>query len=194
MVYKKDKIIILQTIRHLEAHLIVKGLNPEGNVLSFFARSALKSKKRFSGGVLEAGRYIAVEYRTSTHGLNALHSAEILKDFNKIRKDYDRLQLGLHILKMVNQVGETGVQGESELFNLLGNVLTALETSQNFSKLKLFFEIRFLYIQGILPMELQDKILFLNTSIRHYHQVDLSQENIPWIQNQVRTALSQYLN
>lgn len=194
MIYKKDKIIVLQTIRHLEDHLIVKGLNKEGRVLSFFARSALKSKKRFSGGVLESGRYIAVEYKASERSWNQLQSAEMLKHFQKIRTNYDRLQLALYILKMVNQVGETGMQGESELFNLLGNVLTALETSQSLSKLKLFFEIRFLHIQGVLPYELQDKILFLNTGIRYCHKVDLSQENIPWIQGKVQTALSQYLD
>ena len=196
MVYQKDKIIVLKTLRYMESHLIVKGLNSEGSVLSFFARSALKSRKRFSGGVLEAGNYIFVEYSIPSReeGWNQLKSAEVLLGFRKIRTDYDRLKLCLYILKMVDKVGGSGFKGDAELFHLLGNVLKSLEISPDLQKLKLFFEIRFLYIQGVLPFELQGKNLFLENFISRHHQVNLEQENIPVIQSQVQTALSQYLD
>ena len=191
---KKDKIIILQTIRHLESHLIVKGLNQEGFVLSFFARSALKSKKRFGGGVLEPGHYVQAEYTVSSkpEGWNQLKGAFLIYSFGKIRQSYERLQLCLYFLKMVNSVGEA-TRAEPEVFHLLGNGLKAIETFKNLEQLKLFFEIRFLYIQGVLPHELQEKSCFLNNNIQNCDGIDLSSENLSAIQNYVREALFQYL-
>ncbi len=69
----------------MESHLIIKGLNSEGSVLSFFARSALKSRKRFPGGVLEPGHYVEIEYCAPSRvdGWNQLKSASILHAFDK---------------------------------------------------------------------------------------------------------------
>ena len=53
---KKEKIIVLQNIRHLESHLIIKGLNSKGQILSFFAGFALKSRKKIRQWRLGAGR------------------------------------------------------------------------------------------------------------------------------------------
>ena len=191
----KNKIIVLQTVHYLESHLIVKGLDPQGDVHSFFARSALKSRNRFAGGVLEMGNYIRVESRLSrsSEGMQQLQSAFLINGFNGIRTHYDRLQLCFYVLKVVNQVSQTGIRSEPELFHLLGNTLRALETTVFLHQLKLFFEIRFLYIQGILPFELQSKDVFFKNAIVQHDQIDLSTEDIPLIQVQVKEALSQYL-
>lgn len=174
--------------------MIVKGINYEGCVLSFFARSALKSKKRFSGGVLEPSQYIQVEYTlpSKPESWNQLKSASLIYSFEKIRTCYNRLQLCFYFLKMVNCVGEA-TKGETEIFNLLGNALKALETSNHLDQLKLFFEIRFLYVQGILPPTLQEKSIFLKCRMRDCDSVKLEKENLSWIQSQVKEALAQYL-
>lgn len=193
---KKDKIIVLQNIRHLESHLIVKGLNTQGHILSFFANFALKSRKRFASGVLEPGGYIQVEYLPSKreNSWSRLIQANIINKFTKIRQDYNRLDLSLQFLKMINKVGQEGVEGEPELFHLLGNALTALETSPDLENLKLFFEIRFLFLQGVLPSQLQNKSVFFENTIKEHDQVDLSHEDIPAIHQELKTALYQYLD
>lgn len=193
---KKDKIIVLQNIRHLESHLIVKGLNTQGQILSFFAGFALKSRKRFASGVLEPGGYIHVEYHPSKKegGWNRLIQASVLNKFTKIRQNYERLALALHFLKMFNKAGQEGMEEEPELFHLLGNTLTALETSSDLKSLKLFFEIRFLFLQGVLPSSLQNKSIFFENTIKEHHQVDLSHEDIPDIQQELKISLHQYLD
>lgn len=191
---KKEKIIILQNIRYLESHLILKGLNPNGHVLSFIARFALKSRRRFAGGVLEPGGYIEVEYRPSSQGLHQINQAQIIKKFEKIRKDYDRLKLCLYVLKIVNQAGVVESQGDEELFNLLGNTLSALETTKNLNQLKLFFEIRFLFIQGVLPVELQRKSIFFENTILKHHTLNLSPADSISIQKILKESLNQYLH
>ena len=137
----KENIIVLQNIRHLESHLILKGLNSKGQILSFFAGFALKNRKKFVSGVLEPGGYIQVEYRPSKKegGWNRLIQAHILNKFIKIRQDYERLNLALYFLQMFNKAGQEGMEGDPELFHLLGNTLTALELSPNLESLKLFF-------------------------------------------------------
>jgi len=193
---KKDKIIVLQNIRHLESHLIVKGLNNKGQILSFFANFALKSRKRFASGTLEPGGYIEVEYYPSKKegGWNRLIQANVLNKFTKIRTSYERLNLALHFLKMFNKTEQEGMEGDPELFHLLGNTLTALETSSHLKSLKLFFEIRFLFLQGVLPTELQNKSVFFENTITKHSQVDLSQEDLPSIHQELNTALYQYLD
>ena len=193
---KKDKIIVLQNIRHLESHLIVKGLNNTGQILSFFASFALKSRKRFASGVLEPGGYIQVAYYPSKkeEGWNRLAQADILNKFMKIRQNYDRLHLALHILKMFNKAGQEGMEEDPELFHLLGNTLIALETSPDLESLKLFFEMRFLFLQGVLPAVLQNKSIFFENTIKEHHQADLSQEDISSIHQELKTALYQYLD
>ena len=184
----------MQNIRHLESHLVVKGLNPKGSTLSFIAPYALKSKKRFAGGALEPGGYIEVEYRPSSEGLNRLQQAHIINKFEKIRTDYDRLQLGLHFLKITSQVGLAETQEEPELFNLLGNALKALETTHDLNQLKLFFEIRFLFIQGVLPEELQNKNIFFQNTISQHQKVQLKREEFSSIQETLKHSLHNYLS
>ncbi len=55
---EKTRLIILRTIKYSEADLIVHGLNTEGARINFMAKSALKSRKRFGGGVLEPTHYM----------------------------------------------------------------------------------------------------------------------------------------
>lgn len=193
---KKDKVIVLQNIRHLESHLIIKGLNSRGQILSFFAGFALKSRKRFASGVLEPGGYIQVEYHPSKKagGWNRLIQANVLNKFTKIRQNYERLALALRFLKMFNKAGQEGMEEEPELFHLLGNTLTALETSSDLESLKLFFEIRFLFLQGVLPSSLQNKSIFFENTIKEHHQADLSHEDIPNIQQELKISVHQYLD
>ena len=191
---KKDKIIVLQSIPHLESHLIIKGLNGEGRVFSFFCSCALKSKKRFPSGVLEPGGYIKIEYRISKNdsGWNYLHEAEIINKFRKIRESYDRLELKFHFLKMVNKVGDS--LNDPEVFHLLGNGLTALETTPCLEELKLFFEIRFLFLQGVLPQTLQSKSVFFEKTIKNHSDKEVFQENTSETREELNFALENYLN
>ena len=192
---KKDKIIILQNTRHLESNLIVKGINIEGDILSFFAPFALKSKKRFLNGVLEPGNYIGAEYRPSSKegGWHRLQQAWMINKFNHLRKDFNRLNLALYILKILNKTCQEGSSSDPRIFHLLGRTLKILETTDSIDQLKLFFEIRFLFLQGVLPLDLQYKQIFFQSPIEKNHTVNLESENIPQIKDKVQSSLDSYL-
>ncbi|MDE0119575.1 MAG: DNA repair protein RecO [Bdellovibrionales bacterium] len=167
----KDKVIVLKQNRFSETDLIVRVLNQNGALLSFIAKGAVKSRRRFIGGVLEPGNFIGVEYKYSrSSSLHFLCQAWFLKRFGNLRKDYDRLHLALYFLSLVEKISQEGIEDSPELFHLLGNGLKALETSDHLPSLQFIFEFRLLLNQGVLPQELQtQKILFDLTIREHEH-------------------------
>ena len=165
---KTERLFVLKVIKYGEADLIVMGLNAMGVKIPLFAKSALKSRKRFGGGVLEATHYIEATYGHTSrsfrgslktkctynysmdHNFYFLKEATLLDDFHKIRTDYDRLHLGLYMLKLVNHFCKEGLPDNTQVFHLLGNSLKALETSKKLNELQMVFELRLLKLQGIL--------------------------------------------
>lgn len=151
--------IVLKTTRYGEADLIVSILTMEGIRLQLFARSALKSKKRFGGGVLEPTHYIQVSYedrRSRVGGESDLHSlreASIVEAFEGLRTDYARLEVALSLVQSVYSIVRQGDAGSPELFNLLGNGLRAAQTSKELSRLRIHFDVRLLASQGVLEIE-----------------------------------------
>ncbi|MBC7370201.1 MAG: DNA repair protein RecO [Bdellovibrionaceae bacterium] len=144
-------------MKYGEADLIIHALSPLGEKLSFIARSAMRSKKRFGGGVLEPSHFVQFTYKqakfSAEGSLNTLNEATLLNDFRGIRKDYDHLELALHILDCISRVCQEGDRNSEALFNLLGNTLTALESSNDVKLLKILFYLKFLYQQGVLTVE-----------------------------------------
>ncbi|KYG65964.1 DNA repair protein RecO [Bdellovibrio bacteriovorus] len=155
MTQGKDRFIILKKIKYAEADLIIHGLSPRGEKLAFIARGALKSKKRFGGGVLEPTHFVTFTYKQANeHGqLNVLQEATIVNDFPGLRTDYDRLETALHILECVSKVSQEGDRDSEFLFNLLGNTLKVLESTPDILVLKMHFYLKFLLQQGVVNAE-----------------------------------------
>lgn len=151
----KDRIIVLKTTKYGESDLIVNGLTRTGAKKSFFARSALRSKKRFGGGVLEPTHYIEVLFKekSSLGGEGKLHTlqeAHLLEGFEGLRKDYDKLQMALYFVKTIASFSKEDDLHSPDIFNLLGNALKILPTEVELSRLKTHFELKLLASQGVL--------------------------------------------
>lgn len=151
---EKDKIIILRVSKYSDAHLIINGINTRGAKVSALAPAAVKSKKRFGGGVLEPSHFIDVQLQAPRKEgmLPILKEAQIIDDFSGLRSDYDRLNLGFYFLKLVELVVHEASTDTQTLFSLLGHGLKSLETAKNLSHIKKHFEIKFLYTQGVLEV------------------------------------------
>ena len=189
---KKERIIILKKQAFSESDLIVRGLNQKGWQLSFIAKGALKSKKRFSGGVLEPTSYIQTEYRLSKSSLHILQSAWFLDDFSKLRTNYQRLNLALNFLNLVSKVSQEGTTDTEELFHLLGNALKQAETSPQLDNLKICFQIKLLFEQGVLPKELSLKSV-LNKTLREHIQINWSESKKQFLLNKLDQSFKSYL-
>lgn len=165
--HHKDRFIILRKMKFSESDLILHALSPQGEKLSFLARGALRSKKRFGGGILEPTHFVTLTYKVATQSgqLNVLEEATLLNDFPELRKDYDKLELALHFLECVAKVSQEGDQDSEFLFNLLGNALKAAEATQDVLTLKMHFYLKFLLQQGVVQPEVW-MAPFLKTNLR----------------------------
>jgi DNA repair protein RecO (recombination protein O) len=147
--------IILKTQAFKESDLIVHALDKNGGKHHFLARSALKSKKRFGGGVLEPLNYVHIVWddRKEKTEFVPLTEAKLLDGFEGLRKDYDRLQVALRMLKDISKLTVEGSDDNGSLYNVLGNTLKKLETTQEIHLLHLHYRIKILFYSGYLPNE-----------------------------------------
>jgi DNA repair protein RecO (recombination protein O) len=192
----KERIIILRTYKHSESDLVVHGLNPMGARIGFFAKGALRSRKRFAGGVLEPTHYIEATYKLRQNpdgdSLHTLLEATLLREFCKLRNDYDRLEMALNLLRVVHKLGQHGIIDDPALFNLLGNALQAAESSTALEKLKLQFELKLLAGQGILPSS-EAFLPWLKAPLSEHASLELNSGNRQWLIAQAHSHLEQYL-
>jgi DNA repair protein RecO (recombination protein O) len=190
------RLIVLRKIKFQEADLIVHGINSQGMRVSFLAKSALKSKKRFGGGVFDPFHYIEVGLARPPKNYEQLlvvQEARLLKDFEGIKKNYDCLQIGFQILEMVYKVIQVGDAHGEALYQLLGNALTALDVCEtaNLEMLRVSFTLKFLMQQGVLQAEAWMQP-FLSTPIRE----SIQNLNFIDLKDKVKTldlVLQQYL-
>ena len=152
---KQDRFIILKKVKYGEADLIIHALGANGSKYSFMARSALKSKKRFGGGILEPLHYVNLTYRENadSNKIKTLNEATLIDDFKNIRESYDRLELALFVLNCVSHVSLEGDANSDFLFNLTGNTLRAVGESDELKLLRLHFCLKLLYQQGVISVE-----------------------------------------
>ena len=154
MKHEKDKIIVLKVSKYSDSHLMVNGINQRGAKVSAMAPAALKSKKRFGGGVLEPTHFIEIQYQLvkQQERLPILKEALLIEGFDGLRSDYDKLNLSFYFLRLIELVAQEDAQDSQSLFSLLGHALKALENAKDLSALKKHFEIKFLYTQGLLEL------------------------------------------
>jgi len=168
---------ILKRIKYLEADLIIHALSATGEKFSFLARGALKSKKRFGGGVLEPTHQALFTYQRSNRdgGLHLLKEAQILHDFSGIRRTYETLEFALQVLECIEKVSQEGDPNSEILYNLLGHTMKAIEVTENLDVLKVQFYLKFMMQQGVLTLE-PWMGPFLKTQIQNHAELSLRED------------------
>ncbi len=144
------KAFVLRRSLYRDSDLIVTFLTSQGSKLSLLARGAVKSKKRFGGGVLEPTHLVEIEYTkpTSEGRLGMLVEAQILESFVDVRSDYDRLMVGLRCVESVTRVAQEGDVHSQSLFQLLGRALFDLQYTKDLAKFEVQFELQLQHQQG----------------------------------------------
>jgi DNA repair protein RecO (recombination protein O) len=191
-----ERVICLSKQKYGEADLILRFISSGGDVFSAMAKSALKSRKRFGGGILEPTHHMMISlskpFVSGGERLPLLTEAQLLDDFSALKKDYDRLSVALEFVKWIATIAREG-DAHREIFNLLGHALKAAETSTQLPLLKLQFQVKLLHLQGMLPPE-ERFLPFTKTPIRD-HQTLV--ENFPSWREQLKDAqgfLESYIN
>ncbi len=151
----KEKVILLKKTKYGEADLILQALSSRHGKLSILARGALRSKRRFGGGILEPTHYIEAQLKKAKRDEDFyfLEEATLLNDFGLLREDYDRLEAALKIMDVATKVCQHGDPHSREVYDLVGSALKMLSTKLNVRLLQVHFSIRFFYLQGVLEKE-----------------------------------------
>lgn len=191
----QNKFIILRKMKYGESDLIIHALSEAGAKKSFMARAALKSKKRFGGGILEPTHYVTLTYREkkSDNQLNVLNEAVLIDDFKEIRSDYDKLEFGLFMLNCAYHVSQEGDFDSHFLFNLIGNSLRQLGKTVDLQRFKLHFCLKFLFQQGVISPE-DWMSPFLKINISDSDQLDQIPEMTEIVNNFFESIESQVLH
>lgn len=147
------KMIVLKKVKLSESDLIVHGLTVNGARLHLVARGALRSKKRFGGGVLEPSHFIEIEFTPANENsqMGVLLEAKIVDSFEGLIKDYYRLDTALRLLEVIAKSSPGGEMPGS--FDLLGNALKSLDLGHRQDRVELQFLVKLLWIHGLLEKE-----------------------------------------
>lgn len=179
MTKKTGTFILLKKVRYGESDLIVTGISSNGEKKSFLARSALKSRRRFGGGVLEPLHHVKLTYsdKSDKQLLSVLEEAQLLNDFSALKRDYDLLQFALFTLECASKVSQEGDNLSDSLYNLLGHCLKnlsneALNYELHVPILKTQFFLKLLADQGVLEQESWMRP-FLVTPMSEYAKLEL---------------------
>jgi DNA repair protein RecO (recombination protein O) len=188
----KAKGIILKTNVFNEADLSVQILASNGARKDYVAKAALKSKKRFGGGVLESSHYIEFSWREASSGIFYMEDARILESFEGLRNSYEKLQTAMSGVQLVLKVSKEDLEQE-EVFHMTGNYLRLCANTQANKKTFLHFKIRLLSAIGILPNQ-QEFAEFQQTPLMQSESLKISEDHLQDIERALRPYKEDYLS
>jgi len=182
-----ERFIVLRKIKFSEADLVIHGISQRGEKMAFMARSALKSKRRFGGGVLELINFVEFDYSISktNQGLHVLNEASLIRDFATLKKDYDKIEFALEVLETISKVIQEGDEESQKLFQIVGHLFSHLDQQDQtefvWKNLKMQFYLKFLMQQGVLAQE-PWMAAFLKTKFEDYRQIPRNERFDDWLQ------------
>jgi DNA repair protein RecO (recombination protein O) len=192
----KAKALILRSTKYGEADLILQALTSGGEKVSLLARGALKSKKRFGGGVLEPTHFVEVRFKKplQENRISTLEEATLLNGFEDLRKDYDKMEVAFFVIETLGKASQEGDSDSSGLFNLGGHSLKALEKATALACFRLHFCLKLLFQQGVLEPE-SWMTPYLGTSMSEHEKIEglsdpQSDLHLRWAENKLREYLS----
>ncbi len=116
--------IVLSRTDYGEADRILTLLTPEHGKLRLMARGVRKAKSRLAGGI-ELFSTTQITYMHGRGEIGTLISARLIKYYDRIVRDIDRVQTGYELIKMLNKATED--QPEPEYFEILEQAYAALD-------------------------------------------------------------------
>ena len=145
----KTEAIVLRSIRYGEADRILHLYTPNNGRLSAIAKGARRSRSRF-GARLEPFFHIAVMLHEGRGELHTVTGADTIDSHAGLRDSAAALDAAARACDAVARLFETG-DPHPEVFALLGNELSLLESGAGGSGNALAFRLKLLLAAGILP-------------------------------------------
>jgi DNA repair protein RecO (recombination protein O) len=120
----KTRAIVLRRTNYGEADRILQLITPDGKK-SVIAKGARREKSRLSGGI-ELFAVSEVVINEGRGELGILTSSKLVKFYNHIMDDYDRMQFAYVAIKLVSKASEN--TNGPEWYDILAGVLAGLDS------------------------------------------------------------------
>ncbi len=120
---ERTQAVVLRRTNYGEADRILQLLTPIGR-RSVMARGVRKEKSKLAGGI-ELFAVSDVVIGQGKGDLGILTSARLVRFYRHIMEDYDRLQFGYEVVRLVGRASE--LVDEPEWYDVLTQVLAALD-------------------------------------------------------------------
>lgn len=120
----RTRAIVLRRTNYGEADRILQLLTPDGR-RAVMARGVRKEKSKLAGGI-ELFAISDVVLGEGRGDLGVLTSARLVHFYNHIIQDYDRLQFGYTVIKLIGRASET--VDEPEWYDMMADILMALDS------------------------------------------------------------------
>ncbi len=150
--YRSDA-LVLRRQNLGEADRIVTFLSRERGKMRAVARSARRVKSKFTGS-MEPLTHVHLEfYGKENTDLFRLNSADVLRSFDGLRRDFEKVKIALVMAEMLDRMLEDG-EPQAEIFDLSIAVLNRMETAGGGGAAEdplILFEARFLRELGYQP-------------------------------------------
>ena len=141
----KTKAIVLRRTNFGETDRILQLLTPDGKK-SVMARGVRGEKSKLAGGI-ELFSICDVVLGEGKGELGVLISARLTKFYSNIMSDYDRMQFGYLVIKLVSSASE--MVYESDWYDVLSEVLAGLDAiSIPIELIQIWFYLRYASIMG----------------------------------------------
>jgi DNA repair protein RecO (recombination protein O) len=141
--------IVLSRTDYGEADRILTLLTPEQGKLRLMARGVRRAKSKLAGGI-ELFSTSDITYMPGRGEIGTLISTRLIKYYDHIVKDINRVQLGYELIKTLNRATED--HPETDYYELLEQAFGALDNSDiNLDLIRAWFEAHLLYIAGHTP-------------------------------------------
>ncbi len=144
--------IVLRSTNFAESSKIVTFYSPQFGKIKGIAKGARSAKNKFGSSLEIFSHVILVFYQKKTD-IQLISQCDLKNPFLNIRNDLIRTAYASYFIELINKTTEGGAQDSEQIFSLILNALTALETANVESEvLAHFFEVRLLKILGCIPV------------------------------------------
>lgn len=179
MKVNRTNAIVLRRTNFGEADRIIQLLTPTGKV-SVMVRGVRREKSRLSGGI-ELFAICDVVINDGRGELGILTSARLVQFYRHIMEDYDRMQFGYTVIKLISSASE--MVDEAEWYDLLAGVLEGLDNiSMPIELIQTWFYLRYSSLLGYglsLDLDIMGEKLLLELK---YHY-DVNEQGLRPVEN-----------
>ncbi len=146
----KTEAIVLKNMKYGDTSKIVTFYTKEFGKIKGIAKGARTSKNKFGASLEPMSYSLLALYKKENRELHLISQCDAIKTFKNLSNSLDKISAGLEVIELVDKVVHEEEKNDS-MFNLLLNVLNALNCGEQENIFSLAFKLQLAKIFGYSP-------------------------------------------